>query len=158
MRECFRGLIDLSDCPITKFMPFFCALLKENGITEIKYMQVASERREETRIYFEAFAEEEYIYLADENFAKLITTWWKNSSRTIQFGEDFLFKVNYIGKCSGENKLHSTFCQFWINNTVYNPTIGYNTINSKSIKTVAEWNKTWGKYHLSLVQRNNLQK
>lgn len=152
MRECFRGLINFSDCSVTKFMLFFCDLLKENGISEIKYIQVAS-KREEAYVYFEAFAEEEYMYLADENFAKLITTWWKNSSRTIQFGEYFLFEINYIGKCS-----YSTFYQIWIDSTVHTNTIGYNTITSKNIKTVAEWNKTWGKYHLSLVQQNNSQK
>lgn len=157
MRECFRGLIDFSDYSATEFMTFFCDLLQHNGIAKIKYTQVAS-KGDDTRIYFEAFAEEEYMHLGDENFAKLIVDWWKDSPKTIDFGQDFLFEVNWIGKCSDQNKLYNRFHRIWINHGDHDRPLGYNTVCAKNINTVSEWNKTWGKYHLSLVQQNNLQK
>lgn len=155
MRECFRGLINFSGCPVTKFMPFFGNLLKENGIMEIKYTQIAF-KRGEVYVYFEAFIEETYMYFfADENFAKLITTWWNNNSKANQFGEDFVFEINYIDKCPKQNELYSTFCRFCTTDNICH--IGYHIICLKDIKTVADWNKTWGKYHLSLAHQNNLQ-
>lgn len=155
MQECFRGLIDFPTYS-PAFMPFFCNLLKDNQITEVKYTQVMSMGRN-ICIYFEAFTDKKYMFLANENFGKLLAEWWRNSSTNIDFGQDFLFEINWIGKCPSKNNLYCVAQNFWLNSNSDRP-IGYTTLYKKEIRTMKEWNKTWQKDHLFLLeQQNNLQ-
>lgn len=156
MPECFRGLIDFpTHSP--DFMPFFCSLLKNNQIAEVKYTQVTTMGRN-ICIYFEAFTDKKHMFLANENFGKMLAEWWKNSSKNIDFDQDFIFEINWIGKCPNKNNLYCTVQNFWLNANDDRP-IGYSTFYQKNIRTMEEWNRTWQKDHLFLLeQQNNLQK